>query len=887
MYLLPTKLTPPQISSKYIRRQRLYAQLDTTLNNYRKLLLVCAPAGYGKTTLVIDWLKQKNLRYGWVALENSENDLASFLTYFSRALKNIEPGCEEAIIELLQLPQIPPIEGIASILVQQISSIPTPFALVLDDYHIIQNKTIHHLIQFLLDHAPEGFNLIITTREDPPMALPRLRVRDQITEIRAQDLGFTHEEASDFFNAYLATPLKPEWVETLENRTEGWVAGLQLAALSLANTSNIEDFIHAFSGSHRYVIDYLIDEVLSHLPKDYYEFLLNTCILNRFNASLCDFVTQQSNSAEIITALEQSNLFIIGLDSNREWYRYHQLFSDFLKSEIQPTARKTLHARAAHWFESSGDLPSAIHHALAAEDHEFAILLINKIAPDLFSQGRIAGLLTWIERLPESMITSNLEMKIFRAWAWFLTGQVEKTNATLNELVTSKIQLPENLAGNLLSLQAILADFNHAENTLELSRNALDHLNFEVPFFRFAAMFPLGHSLHQIGDTDLSNQIFKEIIQLAEKTSQPFMKMLALLNLAYNLNEQGHRLESMKLIQDAQNEFLDPSGNPQMISKLLETPLGVFKFEGGQLREAIPHLEKGIDICQRLALNSVLGGDGERSMALAHYFLGDHETAQQILQNLIKASIHLPRVSFLARNEQCNLFLKSGRLSEAGLWLQSSDVQNIKLPAPNGEVRLLTQARYYLLSNELAQAEVTLFELRKFLESHHRNYRLISCLILLAQLYDKRQETQNANELLRSAVNIAAQGMYVFPFLMDSSPAVVELLRQIRDEKPEFIKQVLHILAEIGSTDSTLDQDQVELKANISAESEVELFEPLSDREIEILQLIARGLSNQQIAERLFISIGTVKWHTNNVFNKLGVRNRIQAVACAQELGLI
>jgi LuxR family maltose regulon positive regulatory protein len=887
MYLLPTKLTPPLIRGGFIHRERLIRCLNANLQGHRKLTLVSAPAGYGKTTLIVDWLHQQPLRYAWIALESSENDPVNFLAYFSQALKNIDSDSGSAVLEMLELPQLPPMEAIAAILVNQIASINNPFILILDDYHLIQNPAIHHLIQFLIIHAPEGVNLVITTREDPPLSLPRLRVRDQILELRAHDLRFTHEESTDFFNSYLSVSLEPNWIVSLENRTEGWAAGLQLAALSLVNCPNIEDFINSFSGSHRYVIDYLLDEVLTNLSKDQREFLLNTSILKRFNADLCDYVTQQTNSLEIISLLEQNNLFIIALDEERKWYRYHQLFVDFLQSELSAPIRKSLHTRAARWHEINDDLPNAIHHAIAANTYDDALGLINKVASDYFRTGKIASLLSWIEQLPESIVTENTEMMINRAWAWFLTGKVEKTQSVLNQLSKKQNELPEKVQGNLFSLQALLADFNHANNTLELSRSALDLLGQESHFFRFAALFPLSHALHQIGDTDLSNQVFQEIIHLAETTSQPFMKLLAILNLAYNLNEQGYRLQALSLCRDSIDDLQRTSGKSMLIANLYETPLGVFDFEGGNLKDSIPHLEKGIEACQRLALNAVLGGDGERTLAMAHYFLGDHETAFSMLNNAINQSAGLPRVNFLARCEQCMLFLKNGRISEANLWIQSPDFQKNNLPSPNGEIRLLVQARYHLLNNELDHAESLLNELSEFLTSRHRARRLISCQILLALLYQKKGNHPQAEEELRAAVNRAAQDGYISPFILDFSPELAELLRQIRGDNLEFVKQINQVLMEIGALDISPDIDQSFVRASITTEADAELFEPLSEREVEILQLVARGLSNQQIAERLFISVGTVKWHTNNVFNKLGVRNRIQAVAFAQELGLI
>ncbi|NMC55458.1 MAG: hypothetical protein GYA48_17685 [Chloroflexi bacterium] len=887
MYLLPTKLTPPILRSGYVHRQRLIDHFHENFLPHRKLTLVSAPAGYGKTTLVIDWLHNQPRPFAWVGLDSSENDPVSFLAYFAQAFKTLAPACGSAIEGILQLPQLPPMEAVAGLLVQELSVFREPVILILDDYHVIQNPAIHQLVQLLIAHAPETVHLVITTREDPPLALPRLRVRDQLTEIRARDLRFSLEEAADFFQTSLSIPLKPEWIESLDQRTEGWAAGLQLAALSLANCPNIESFIASFSGSHRYLIDYLIDEVLLTLPAANLAFLKQTCVLKRFNASLCDFLTGQTNAVEMLHTLEQSNLFITALDEEHAWYRYHPLFADFLISETEASERQRLHARAAQWFETQADLPAAIDHSLSAADYVSTLRLLNHLTPELFRQGRIASLMHWINQIPESHIQSNTQTSIYRAWAWFLTAQPGRAQAAIQQIHQAESSLSTSEQGSLMALQALLADFSHDENTLVLARNALDHLGQEASFFRFSALFPLGHALHQIGDTDLSNQVFRETISLAEATSQPFMKLLAILNLAYNLNEQGQRPQAAALCQNWQGFFQAGANHPLLIAELLQTPLGIFQYEGGALQEAAPLLEKGIGVCEQLGLGAVLGGDGEHTLALIRFFLGDQEGALASLQDAIRLSSHLPRVHFLARNLHCFLLMKVGRLEEAALWIESPDFLKAQLPSPNGELRLLNQARYLLLTQQLEPAQALLNELQPFLESHQRRRRLISCLILQSELQAQLGNSAQADEALISAVRLAAQGGYISPFLEDFSAGLFARLQQLHPASPEWIAAILQTLLDTGLAGAPADASALEATASLTAEGEVEIFESLSEREVEILQLIARGLSNQQIADRLYISVGTVKWHANHIFNKLGVKNRIQAVAAAQELGLI
>jgi LuxR family maltose regulon positive regulatory protein len=370
------------------------------------LTLISAPAGFGKTTLLSEWIHRSERPTAWLSLDEGDNDPARFLAYVVAALQTVEEDIGKAMLSALQSPQPSLMEVLLAGLINEIAEIPDPFALVLDDYHLIKAEPIHNGLAFLLDHLPPRMHLVLVTREDPPLPLPRLRVRGQVTEIRADDLRFTADEAAAFLDRALGLALDPGIVAALEARTEGWIAGLQLAALSMRDRSDAADFVAAFSGSHRHVIDYLADEVLARQPEEVRGFLCQTAILDRLTAPLCDAVTGREDSQALLRQLEQANLFLVPLDDRREWYRYHVLFADFLRTELDAESQAALHLKAARWFAAHDLWPEAVGHALASGDVDEAAQAIALAAKGALRAGSFMTLLGWLDALPDEVVRS-------------------------------------------------------------------------------------------------------------------------------------------------------------------------------------------------------------------------------------------------------------------------------------------------------------------------------------------------------------------------------------------------------------------------------------------------------------------------------------------------
>ena len=429
---LRTKLNVPPSRSHVMSRSRLIKRMDEGFG--RKLTLISAPAGFGKTTLLADWIHRKKIPVAWFSIDDNDNDPVQFLTYIIAGLENLEAGIGKAALTLLQAPQLLPIESILITLINDLIRIPTDVALVLDDYHLVDSKPIHDMLSFLLDHLPEQMHMILATRSDPPLPLARLRSRYQLTELRAADLGFTADETSILLNDNLNLKLSTEDIHLLETRTEGWIAGIQLAVLSLSGHDDPSGFIQAFKGENRYIADYLIEEVLSRQPEHLRQFLLQTSILSRLCGPLCDAVADQENSRQVLSSLEKTNLFVIPLDDERCWYRYHHLFADLLEQRLrmdQGNRVSQLHCRASQWFAENGFKNEAVDHAFAAQDYARAARLIEEIAEIEWDRARESRLLQWVKKLPDEQIETNPMLCIYYARELFNNGYPEDAEAKL------------------------------------------------------------------------------------------------------------------------------------------------------------------------------------------------------------------------------------------------------------------------------------------------------------------------------------------------------------------------------------------------------------------------------------------------------------------------
>ena len=513
--LLTTKFHIPFWRDNGVPRPHLLSRLNSGITQHQKLTLISAPAGYGKTVLVAEWIQElnntgdKQIRVAWLSLDEGDNDPARFLTYLVAAVQQKNEDLGQSTQSLLGMPQIPALTTIIDEFINEIASQEDKFIFVLDDYHLIHNPKIHETLEYLIENQPAQFHIVLTTREDPALPLARYRVRAWITEIRAHDLRFNTKESLHFFNSSMDLNLDEDAIRKLEKRTEGWVAGLQLAALAMQNLPDRPGFVNNFSGSHRYIIDYLVDEVLKSLPEEITAFLSETCILRRFNAGVCQAVTGNAGSAEILAQLDSSNLFLIALDDQRGWYRYHQLFADVLQTSLTPEKEREIHLRAAHWFEANGLLTEAIDNWLAAAEMGEAARLITLVAVDLLGNGEIQTLLSWINKLPEEQILSKPDLASTKALALLLTGQTGMAGEYAAHIYSKFGNQKGNSAhGRLLAIQAWMANTRGDARTGELASAAITQLDENDLFFKAFSLIALGSSLSWESNLALSSKIF-------------------------------------------------------------------------------------------------------------------------------------------------------------------------------------------------------------------------------------------------------------------------------------------------------------------------------------------------------------------------------------------
>lgn len=895
--LLSTKFILPPAGAKIIRRQRLLRLLDESLEQNVSLALICGPAGYGKTTIVSEWLRSsQHIRpdqYAWLTLERSDDDLTHFLTYFVAALQNIQPGIGAGLLKLLQTHKPLPLPSLATMLINELSEIPGRFFLVLDDYHLLGADAILNFMAFLVDHQPPQLCLVLVTRADPALPLSRLRARRQLVELRQEDLCFLPDEVSEFANQTMNLALAPEQLTFLTHKTEGWVSGLQLAALSLRAAQDRSAFLSAFSGEHGFIADYLVDEVLAHLPGYLCDFMLHTSLLERLSAPLCEAVTGQSDSHATLQQLVDANLFIVPLDNEHTWFRYHNLFADLLRKRLQSTQAEIipeLHRRASRWFEQHALTDLAIEHAIAGRDFEQAARLIEQVGERLLMYGDATSLLRWIEALPE-------EQMLARPLLGSLYGIALILRARPNQLVASLLEKMRNSGnqddcqGEMNMLQGLLAIHQgDAARAIQLAEKALQQLSPEHPFFRSLAADTLGMGHTLAWDIPAATRAFELVVEISNQSGNVMMAILALTNLSgfcYVRGQLHTAIATCYQILDMANQRIG-SQTPIVGKTLLN--LGEMLREQGDLDAALHYL---LDAVRMMEVFSEVGLPVAH-LAVARVYLNKHDwqAAQTYIDKacqLAKATQTVLMDDRLAEVMQARLDLARGEVDQVVRWARRRgflDRQPEELLAEAsqnpaylevfiGESLVLVRL---LLAQRQPEQALALIELLQNLVVKRKNQRrLLEVLVIKALALHQKGALDQALEILRQALSQAEPEGYVRTFV-DDGEAMTRLLYQAASQGifPTYVGRLLAVLVE---------EEQSARQAK-RPPSEI-LIEALSERELEVLCLIADGLSNAEIAQRLCISLSTVKGHTSNIFGKLGVKNRAQAITRARSLDLL
>jgi len=885
--ILATKLYAPQPQPGAILRPRLIERLDQGLR--RKLTLVAAPAGFGKTTIVSEWLAEYDLPVAWLSLDEADSDPNRFLTYLIAALQTIAPAFGASVQGSLQSSQPPAIETILTALINEIVSVPGDFALVLDDYHAIDAIAVDDALAFLLDHLPPQMHLVITTREDPRLPLARLRVRGQLTELRANDLRFTAAEAATFLNQSMGLRLSETDIAALESRTEGWIAGLQLAALSLQDHHDPAGFIQAFAGDHRYIADYLVDEVLQRQPVEVRTFLLQTSILDRLTGPLCDAVTGQDGSDARLESLARGNFFVISLDDQRRWYRYHHLFADVLRTYLQaeqPEQVVLLHQNASTWFEQHGSMDDAIRHLMAAGETIQAADLIERALPGYRRDRLVSTLYSRLKALPDDVIRQRPVLSVAYATALMGSGELndvedllrnaerwlDNTDApTSSGMVVVLDEEFRRLPGLIAAYRAghrylsgdIAETITHAQRALDLVPED-DHVT------RGAAAALLGLAIWATGDLNAAQHHYA--IGMSSLGQAGFASdvinganTVAAIEMA-----QGRLRDAERTLQQALQQATE-FGQPSLHGAVdMLVGLSMIEYERNTLNAATDLLRQA----QEMALGTGATYTPRRwciAMAMVQAAEVDTERALASLAEADRASgpdffPHLRPVAAV----KARIWLTQGRLGDARDWARdlspADDLSYLR------EYEHITLARVLIATGSLDEAAELLERLLHAAEAGGRLGSVIEILALLALTHHTSGDITAAHVPLNRALTLAEPEGYVRTIL-DAGPSIVPLLETAATQETgtAYARQIL------PASSSTPDAPR----------PSQHLIESLSDRELDVLRLLASDLDGPEIARELNVSLNTLRTHTKNIYSKLGTNNRRAAVRQAGDLGLL
>ncbi|MGD1898520.1 MAG: LuxR C-terminal-related transcriptional regulator [Phormidesmis sp.] len=904
-------------------RPRLIARIHPK----RKLTLVSAPAGFGKTTLLAEWVETVSTHsVSWVSLDQSDNDPAVFWAYLITALRKIRPNLGERSLALLQSPQPPPIESVLMMLINELTTVEEDFVLILDDYHAIAVQAIHDGIGFLLSHLPPQVHLIIASRADPPLSLARLRSHKELTELRVSDLRFTPDEAAAFLNQVMGLKISAADVSALEQRTEGWIVGLQLAALSLQGREDAADFVAAFSGDDRYIVDYLLEEVLQRQPDRVRHFLLQTAILERLSGSLCDAVTDQNGSQSMLETLERGNLFLIPLDNKRQWYRYHHLFADVIQAHalmVWPERLPRLHRRASEWYERHDLFSEAIRHALTAQDFERAAGLIEQVWPTMRQRQRETTVLGWITSLPDALIRNRPVLSVAYALVLLNDGQLDAVESRLQDAerclrvdigvdITTNSQGPPAVGpialgtvftddAQLRALPAAIANarayraqaLGDVSGTVIHAQRALELLPDDEQYERGTTAALLGLAYWSSGRPEAGYRSFAEGLAIFKQMGLTQIAIGGTLILAQMSLAQGclhraiHLCEQSLQLATAQGDPVR-AGTPELYLALSEV-----RYEQGDLEAARQLLLSGEMLCQQASLSGVeyLWRVVQARLKSAE---GDLETA---LKQLCEAeriysqtSIPVPDVCPIEALK-VRWWLRQGKLAEAQSWVRECGLSVDAPPSYLHEYEHLTLARVEITQYRcngdrrngagavMPRVIGLLTRLLSAAEAQERTASIIKILVVLALAREAQGDLLAAIASLERALTLAEPEGYVRLFA-DCGTPMARLLREAtaRDITPTYTHRLLAALA-------TWAQPQGNVPA--AGPSAQTLLEPLSQRELEVIRLLNTELSGPEIARELVVALSTVRTHTKRIYSKLNVTNRRAAVKRAAELNLI
>jgi LuxR family transcriptional regulator, maltose regulon positive regulatory protein len=879
MPILATKLFVPSLRSKVVLRPHLIERLNEGWES--KLTLLAAPAGFGKTTLAAEWIAGSGRAAAWLSLDEGERDIARFLFYLIAALQTIDPEIGEDLSTALSAPLPPSAESILTNLLNEIAALQKSIVLVLDDYHLADATEIDQALTFLLERLPPRMHLVIATREDPNLPLARMRAQGQLTELRVADLRFDASETAKFLNTGMGLSLSTDAIAALENRTEGWIAGLQLAGISLRGHPDAAGFIGSFTGSHRFVIDYLLEEVLGRQTDAVQSFLLRTSLLSRMCGPLCDAVTCDHSTAgsDTLEYLERANLFVVPLDDQRHWYRYHHLFADMLRQRLQQSLTLSaedgagcagdLHVRASAWYEENGLEIEAFHHAAAAHDFTRAERLIEGRGMPLYFRGALIPVLNWLKSLSKAVLDARPVLWTAYASAALATGQANDAIENLQAAESALEGVPPNgktrdIVGRIAAIRATLAISRHEPDAIiTQSRRALEFLDPANLAYRTSTAWKMGVAYRLQGNLDAAGRAYSEVLSASQASGNTVFALMALAGLG-NIREAENEL---RLAVESFRQVLDMASDMSFPYATCDAHLGLARiyYEWNDLDAAFDHWRQSVPLAQRI---EATGKSVACQLVHARLKLAQGGVAEAAAL-LSKADQEVRRNSFTQQVPEVAavrvlMLIRQGDLATAGQLAKSHS-----LP--------LSQARVHLSRGDSTSTLALLGPLRRRAEAKGWPDQRLQAMVLQAIARHKNGDTDEALRIAGEALALAEPNGFVRIFIDEGNP-MAALLAEAASQgiMPDYAATLLDALR----AGERIDKGPPDPPSG-------PLIASLTRREREVLQLVAEGLSNQEIGDRLFLSLSTVKGHNLKIFDKLQVQRRTEAVARARELRLL
>jgi len=856
-----------------ILREGLIKQIEDNLNFKTKIILLSAPAGYGKTTLISSWVENINKITAWFTIYEEDNEIISFMQGIINAFRIVDDKLFKNTFDLLQLVNFSGNQSVLAAFFEEIRTINKNIILVLDDYHLIENNEVNNLLKKLISHLPDNITVVILTREDPQLNLNIYRLEESIVELRINELKFNVSEIEDFYNN-LNIKLNDNDLRELADRTEGWISGLKLAGLKLLDEeeNHVHNFINQFAGSNYYIMDYLMEEVLEDIDEELKVFLYKTSIVEKISPDLCNYLLDINDSFKKLKKIMKMNLFIYELDANKHWFRYHQLFKDLLSFHLDDKNKTDLHRKASKWFYKNNLYKDAVVEAIKANDNKLAVKYIEGSISEYLGEGKINNLLELINRIPDNEIRDSIPILIIKAWSLFVIGKKKDALYYIELIRKYDKDINDSNKGRLYTLTSLIPEINKAKDPTLMAKKSLDLIDDKDFIFKINGWMSLGQIQASIGRLDESIKSFKKAYYLSRESQQSFLEIISLINLALKLNQKGKLQEAIKFCDDSIERYTYSKNKVETLAKLIYIPKGIFLYQLGDYKIAKELLLQSIEVSEQFNLVHVAWMP-KIYYALSLYLNGENNKAKGVINDLIKYTKHYNLIPNLrwAESIKSELDIKMGNI-KLNDNLEEKIKKQLSLNNDYNYVRYLYNYIRLLLTNNKIDKALELLKENQEVIKNKDFVEIIRYNLFLTSVYYYKNDKPNTIKYFKKVIELIGSEQYLSVFIRDG-----ELFLPIIDKFKDL-------------NFNLLNKAEKQIKKQIKIDNEDtnnKLIEPLTERELEILKLVSQGMTNKSIADELYITIGTTKWHLSNIYSKLGVKSRTKATVKAKNLGII